>query len=78
MWRSGGDKPPPAGAAKRSKASSVRSCCGLLAAKLWLCAMNVGSFALAAGLVAVGAKKARPRRWAQRREPPASATLRAS
>lgn len=35
----------------------LASCCGLLAAKVVLCAMNVGSFAIAAGLVAVGAKK---------------------
>jgi hypothetical protein len=37
----------------------LTSCCGLIVAKAVLCAMNVASFAIAAGLVAVGTKKAR-------------------
>ncbi len=41
------------------RAPVLRSVCGLLTAKIVLCTMNVASFALAAGLVGVGAKKAR-------------------
>jgi hypothetical protein len=42
-----------------TRAPVLRSVCGLLTAKIVLCTMNVASFALAAGLVGVGAKKAR-------------------
>lgn len=41
------------------KAKAEPHWCGLLVAKVVLCVMNVASFALAAGLVAVGSKKAR-------------------
>ena len=49
------DRAPP-------KAKAEPHWCGLLVAKVVLCVMNVVSFALAAGLVAVGSKKARPER----------------
>ena len=41
------------------KAKAEPHWCGLLVAKVVLCVMNVASFALAAGLVAVGSKKVR-------------------
>jgi len=56
----------------RPKPKPQRDCswCGLLSAKVVLCVMNVCSFGLAAGLVAVGSKKVRfPMRRAVRRAP---------
>jgi hypothetical protein len=57
--KDGSPAAPPRRRSNKRDRPRVCSIWGLLAAKVVLCAMNVASFALAAGLVAVGTKKAR-------------------